>query len=124
MTKWLAFTFALGTVLLQVFSQLALKYRVVGLSPNILRVDGVARYLFTLLRDPWVIAALLAAFCGMLTWMLALIRLPLSQAYPFVAATIPLVALLGAVLFGEPVPVLRAVGLATIVIGIFFVAVS
>lgn len=122
MSKWLALAFALATVLLQVFSQLALKHRIIELSQGGFRLDGALPYLAALLRDPWILAALASAFLGMLTWMLALVRLPLSQAYPFVALTIPLVALLGAGMFSEVIPPLRAAGLTAIIIGVLLVA--
>lgn len=124
MTKWLALFFALITVFLQTFSQMVIKQRVVTLSPNGLGLDGVEKYLLSLLSDAWVLIGIAAAFFGMLAYLLALSKLPLSQAYPFVALTIPFVAIVGAIYFGESISILRGVGLTAIVAGCLCIAIS
>lgn len=125
MTKYLAFSLALVTVLLQVFSQLTLKQRVVSLAPADDQTRlGIANSLYLFLTDPWIILAVSAAFLGMLTWMFALTKLPLNQAYPFTALVIPLTAILATWIYAEPMPTARGIGVGMIMLGVLVVASS
>ena len=125
MTKYFAFSLALVTVLLQVFSQLTLKQRVVSLAPADDQTRlGIANSLYLFLTDPWIILAVSAAFLGMLTWMFALTKLPLNQAYPFTALVIPLTAILATWIYAEPMPTVRGIGVGMIMLGVFVVASS
>ncbi|MGE5140649.1 MAG: hypothetical protein ACM3JD_14370 [Rudaea sp.] len=60
----------------------------------------------------------LSALC----WLWVLSRAQLSLVYPILALTFPIVVGLSAVLFGEPVPVLRWVGVAVIMMGVSLLA--
>jgi drug/metabolite transporter (DMT)-like permease len=123
MTKYLAFSLALVTVLLQVFSQLTLKQRVVSLAPaDDQTLLSLANSLYLFLTDPRIIIAISAAFLGNLTWMLALTKLPLNQAYPFVALVIPLTAILATWIYAEPMPTLRGFGVGMIMLGVLIVS--
>jgi len=57
-------------------------------------------------------------------YLLALSRLALSYAYPMVALSYVVVALLAWRFLDEPIPVLRAVGLAVILLGVVILALS
>lgn len=64
----------------------------------------------------WILAAAYASYllrAG--TWVAALRRLPLSLAYPLLATAYPLIMLLSAFIFGEPISVGRI--LASLLIG-------
>ena len=70
------------------------------------------------LRQPLFYISLLIYGAATILWIWILSRVPLSQAYPWVAMTIFLVAILGWWLFGErPSPVFW-LGLAMVVIGV------
>ncbi|HEY3910600.1 MAG TPA: SMR family transporter [Stellaceae bacterium] len=103
----LAFTFMLagGQVL---FKKLGLAVR--GMPP--------AEALLTVLRDPVLYAAL--AFYGVATllWIWILSRVPLSQAYPWVAVGMVVVPLLGWYLFGERIAPMFWIGTALIIAGL------
>jgi drug/metabolite transporter (DMT)-like permease len=71
--------------------------------------------MFTDLR---VLSGLAAGFIAGACWMLAIQRLDIGYAYPFIALTFVIVPVSSALLFGEPLPTLRLVGLAMIVAGV------
>ena len=73
-------------------------------------VGGVSRGL--------ILTLLGAAFIASLFWMLALTKLPLSHAYPFMAVTFVLVVLGGAWFFAEPLSTQRIVALVLIGAGV------
>jgi drug/metabolite transporter (DMT)-like permease len=65
-----------------------------------------------------VLSALAAAFGAALCWMLAMVKLELSHAYPFVSLSFVLVLFLSAVLFGEPLSWAKVLGILLIVAGV------
>lgn len=122
MTKHMAFILAFVTVLLQVFSQLMIKKRVVFLAPTDNQTQlSVPNSIYLFLTDPLIIIAVSAAFLGALTWMLALTRLPLNQAYPFTALAIPLTVILATWIYAEPMSATRLIGVAMIMLGVIVV---
>jgi uncharacterized membrane protein len=80
--------------------------------------DGALGYVFMLLLDPFVLSGLAAAFLAACTWMLAVSRLELSKAYPFVAMSFVLVPLAAWLFLAEGLSVRVLVGAALIVLGI------
>ncbi|HEY0915463.1 MAG TPA: EamA family transporter, partial [Solimonas sp.] len=62
--------------------------------------------------------AFVAAFLASLCWMMAISRLPLSKAYPFMAINFLLVGLLAIPLFGEALTRPKIVGLVVVVVGL------
>ena len=63
-------------------------------------------------------SALGAAFLASLCWMLAMSRLELSRAYPFMALNFLLVGLLAVPLFNEALTRPKVVGLFFVVLGL------
>lgn len=106
------------TVLLTVYGQIIVKWQVdeAGSVPD--SAAGKAHYVLTLFLQPWVLSALLAAAVAAGSWMLALTRLDLSVAYPFVALSFVLVLLASALFFNEPLTAAKVVGIALVVIGL------
>lgn len=112
----------LGTIVLTTYGQLVLKWQVAIRAPApFASLDGWPPVLLLLLR-PWVISALLAAFGASICWMLAISRLELSRAYPFMALNFLLVCLLAAPLFGEALTTPKLLGLAFIVVGLIILS--
>jgi drug/metabolite transporter (DMT)-like permease len=74
--------------------------------------------LVTLARQPAFYAALILYGFATLLWIWILARVPLSQAYPWVAASIAIVPILGWYVFGEQVRPLFWVGIGLILAGI------
>jgi drug/metabolite transporter (DMT)-like permease len=65
-----------------------------------------------------VLSAFAAAFAAALCWMLAISRLELSHAYPFVSLSFVLVLLLSALFFGESVSTEKLLGVTLIIAGV------
>ncbi|KJS66639.1 MAG: membrane protein [Peptococcaceae bacterium BICA1-7] len=106
------------TILFTVYGQLILKWQmsnVQGLPENI-----VEKFIF-LLRvclNPWIISTFMAAFLAAISWMTALTKLQLSQAYPFLSLAFVLVFILSGLLFNETITVTKVLGLLFVVVGI------
>lgn len=83
-------------------------------------IDGV----LSVLRQPTLYAALSLYGLATLLWIWILSRVPLSQAYPWVAAGVVIVPMLGWWVFGERVSFTFWVGVLFIVIGIILTQVS
>lgn len=80
---------------------------------------GLPQDLLSLLREPLFLIALCSYGAAMLIWFRVIATEPLSISYPALAAmTFVAVSLAGVVVFGEPLPLLRGLGLACIVLGI------
>ena len=118
MTSISGYLYIAATVLLTVYGQLVIKWRVglAGIAPD--SPGEKTLFLLRLVFTPWVFSGLAAAFLASVFWMAALTRFPLSHAYPFVAFTFVLVVGGGGLLFGEPIRWPTITGLALIVAGI------
>lgn len=120
----MGYLFVALTVLLTITGQLLIKWQVnlAGTLPT--NLHDKAFYLVGLVFKPWMVIALCAGFTGTLCWMVALTKLPLSQAYPFTAITFVLVSLGGAWLFSEPLTPGRIAGVLLIATGIVLTAID
>ncbi len=77
-----------------------------------------AEALFVVLRDPVLYGALALYGLATLLWIWILSRVPLSQAYPWVAVGTALVPFLGWYLYGERVSPVFWAGIALVVAGV------
>ncbi len=111
-----AFLFALVTIVMQVASQLLLRSQVVGMQ-NLPFSEVVMKSLV----NPMVWLALSTLVVGVAAWLFTLSRLDLNQAYPLVALTIPLTAVLSTWIFSEPLPLVRSLGIGLIIVGVLIV---
>ncbi|MEQ1509278.1 MAG: hypothetical protein ABL909_02605 [Sphingopyxis sp.] len=82
----------------------------------------LATRLGEMLFSPFVLLGLATYAVGTLVWLFVLAKAPLSVAYPFVGAGFVLTALMGALVLGEQLTVLRLTGVALITIGCTLVA--
>jgi multidrug transporter EmrE-like cation transporter len=106
------------TVLLTVYGQFVIKWQVTRAGALPPGFGSGARYIFHLLLNPWVLSGLTAAFAASVCWMLAMTKLPLSEAYPYTAASFVLIVVGGAWLFAEPLSITRIIGVVLIAIGV------
>jgi len=113
-----SYLYVAATVLLTVYGQLAVKWQVSAALAAGADPVGRAAFLAGMLLNPWVLSALAAAFGAALCWMLAMTKLELSHAYPFVSLSFVLVLVLSAALFGEPLTWPKGFGIALIVAGV------
>jgi multidrug transporter EmrE-like cation transporter len=72
--------------------------------------------------SPWIVGGLASFALSLFVWLAVLARIPVSQAYPCVAAGFAVTMLAGALVLGEPVPLLRAAGFLIILLGVAMVA--
>jgi multidrug transporter EmrE-like cation transporter len=100
-----------------VYGQLVIKARALvhaSQSDN----SGKLHYLVMMFMDIWVLSSLAAAVVASACWMLALQRLDVGYAYPFIALSFVLVPIGATVIFGEPLPAIQLLGLALIIAGV------
>lgn len=112
----MAYIYIALTILFTVYGQLILKWQASLLVVQ--HQNGTAQFVMKMLLNPWVISGLVSAFAASLCWMLAVARLDLSKAYPFMALNFVIVALVAAPLFGEAYTLPKFFGLALIVLGL------
>jgi len=114
----MSYVYVLATVLLTVYGQLVIKWKVVDAGSFPDTWPERAWFLGRLLLDPWVVSSLVAALLAALSWMVAMTKLELSHAYPFVSLSFVLVLLLSWGLLHEPLSWQKLVGVALIVCGV------
>jgi multidrug transporter EmrE-like cation transporter len=114
-----AFAYVLGTILLTVYGQLVVKWRVgkAGAFPAAL-ADKLL-FLTNLILSPWILSGLVAAFLALLCWLVAMTKFELSYAYPFMSLAFVLVLIFSALLFKEPMTIPKVLGVMLIMAGIF-----
>lgn len=120
---WKSLLMIFASVLIGVFGQLSLK---TGMT-QVGRIDAEAlsRPVQTLVRiftTPIILAGIAMYIVGTLIWLVVLSRMDLSFAYPLVATTYVFTPLLAHLLLNEPIPTLRWLGIAFILVGVFIVA--
>ena len=105
------------TIFLTVYGQLVLKWQA---SVLVGQQQGASylQYVVRMLLNPWVVSGLAAAFGASIAWMLAVSKLELGKAYPFMALNFVLVGLAAAPLLGETYSLQKFLGLAFIVLGL------
>lgn len=85
---------------------------------------SLGRGIAPILLNPWLFGAFcclgLQAFC----WVLALRKLPLSFAYPFMSLVLPLTLLCSWAVFKEPVTTRNLAGMAFIFLGALLLAIE
>lgn len=118
MSSWVSYFFVALTVLFTVSGQIAIKWAVIHAGG--MPVDNFERVRFVgrLLLNGWVIFGLSSAFIASIAWILAMTRLPLSHAYPFIGASFIFITVLSNLVFSEPITVLKLTGVGLIFLGI------
>lgn len=109
------------TILLSVYSQLIIKWRMSGRFAGLRIPDGIwpkAVTLFMVLFDPFVFTGLVATFVSGLCWMATMSKLDISYAYPFTALGFVLVLVCSHFFFGETFNVIKFAGVVLIIAGI------
>lgn len=81
-------------------------------------LQDTARYMFAVLTDIGAIAALGLAGLAALCWILAVERITLGFAYPFMALSFVCVPILGVYFLGEPLKLLQIPAFLLIVAGV------
>lgn len=110
--------YILATILFTVYSQLTLRWQV-GIAGE-LPADAIAkaRFIATLLINPWVLSGILATFLAGVSWMLAMSRFEIGYAYPFVSLNYVIVLVASVLLFNESLSGSKILGTALVIAGI------
>jgi multidrug transporter EmrE-like cation transporter len=85
---------------------------------------GFPQAMIAIAASPAVLAGIFCFGLSVLTWLFVLSRVPVSTAYPFVALGIVTTVLGGRFIFGEPLSLLKLIGVAIILAGIMIVGVA
>jgi drug/metabolite transporter (DMT)-like permease len=107
-----------ATVLLTVYGQGIVKWRVDASGGAPAGLDGQLEWALDLALQPWVWTAGVAVVLASLAWLAALARLDLSVAYPLMSTSFVLVLLLGWVAFGESLGAAKVGGVALLIAGL------
>jgi multidrug transporter EmrE-like cation transporter len=99
-----------------VYGQLVIKARAAVHTAQAAREK--LHYLALMFTDAWVLSGLAAAVLAAICWMLAIQRLEVGYAYPFMALTFALVPIGATAFFGEPLPATQLLGIALIIAGV------
>lgn len=119
------YLYILGTIGFTVYGQLILKWRIMkyGLMPGGLCENFL--FLVKLLLDPFILSGFIAAFVASLFWMAAMTVADVSFAYPFITAGLTLLTVLLAILLlGEPINIMKGVGITLIILGVITMGLS
>jgi len=107
------------TVLLVVYSQLIIKWRMGFLGP--LPNDSFDKilFLFKAMFDPYIASGFIAAFIGGMIWLVAISKIPLNVGFPaYYGLTFVLVIVGSAWFLNEPLTFIKLVGVALTLAGV------
>jgi multidrug transporter EmrE-like cation transporter len=102
---------------LTVYGQLVMKWRALAHAAEF-GAQSKLHYLISMFTDLGVLSALSAAVLASVCWMLAIARLDVGYAYPFIALSFVVVPVGSMLLFGEPLPRIQVLALVLIVAGV------
>ena len=122
MERVFAWSMVAATILLTTYGQIVLKWQVSRHAPPPFAFMEAWPRVLQLLMRPWVLSAFVAAFMASLCWMLALQKLELGRAYPFMALSFMLVSLAAVPLFDESLTPGKLAGLTLIVVGLTLIS--
>lgn len=100
------------------YGQLVIKARALAHAKALMAASAQLNYLVAMFTDVWVLSGLAAAVVAAVFWILAIQRLEIGYAYPFMALSFVLVPVGAAALFGEPLPATQLFGIALIIAGV------
>ena len=108
----------IAVLALTVYGQLMIKARALLHAAETAGMPSKIPYVTAMLTDVVVLSGLGAAFLAGLCWILAIERLELGFAYPFMALSFVLVPVGSSIFFGESLPPIQLLGLGLIVAGV------
>ena len=114
----------LAVVVTNAMSQLLLKQGMVRIGTFEFTSTGISSTLPRVLLSPYVIGGLLTLIFSMGLHLLALSRVDISFAYPFLSVSYVIVLVAGYFLFGEAISMYRIAGVALICAGTVLIAQS
>lgn len=107
-----------AALVLSVYSQLIMKSRALVHSSGANSPADYLQYLIGMATDWRVLTAAGATFFAGICWLLALRRLELGYAFPFMALSFVLTPVSANLFLGEPLPMVQLLGLGVVVAGV------
>ena len=107
-----------AVLVLSVYSQLIMKSRALVHSSGANSSTDYLHYLIGMAADWRVLSAAGATFLAGVCWLLALQRLELGYAFPFMALSFVLIPVSAHLFLGEPLPMAQLLGLGLVIAGI------
>lgn len=114
------YLYIFATLILTVYGQIIIKWRITQLNFE-LKEGGIPEKILSLVKlvfDPWILSGFVAAFVASLSWMAAMSKFEISEAYPFMSLAPAIVFILGVWLLNETFTWGKVIGLVLIMIGI------
>jgi multidrug transporter EmrE-like cation transporter len=113
----------LASVVLSSVAQVLLKIGMSSAQAPLTRGEPL-RAVLAIAGSPFVLGGLVTFAVSVFVWMLVLSRISLSSAYPFVALGIVITVLAGRFILGEPVLLLKLIGITMIIGGVLTMAIA
>jgi drug/metabolite transporter (DMT)-like permease len=107
-----------AVLVLSVYSQLTMKSRALLHSSGTNSSADYLQYLIGMATDWRVLSAAGATFLAGICWLLALQRLELGYAFPFMALSFVLIPVSAKLFLGEPLPMVQLLGLGLVTVGV------
>ena len=120
----LAHLLLVAALVLSVYSQLVMKSRALVHSTGANSSADHLQYLLGMATDLRVLSAAGATFLAGICWLLALQRLELGYAFPFMALSFVLIPVAANIFLGEPLPMVQILGLGLVIAGISISAIA
>jgi drug/metabolite transporter (DMT)-like permease len=114
----------IAVLALSVYSQLVMKTRALVHASGQDSSAEYLQYLIGMATDWRVLSAAGATFLAGVCWLLALQRLELGYAFPFMALSFVLVPVAANIFLGEPFPIKQLMGLGLVFAGVALSAMS
>jgi len=114
------YLYIFATLILTVYGQLIIKWRITKLNFELKDTEFGEKFmsLLKLVFDPWILSGFVAAFVASLSWMAAMSKFEITEAYPFMSLAPAIVFILGVWLLNETFTWGKVIGLVLIMIGI------
>jgi drug/metabolite transporter (DMT)-like permease len=122
--KTVSILLILFTVVTNAAAQIMLKKGMLGIGQLNLAPANLVSTVFGVVFSPWVFAGLCMFVISMASHLVALSRVQLSFAYPFLSLAYVIVAAYAFFIFGEDVGAARIGGIALICLGTVFISMS
>ena len=108
-----------GTIFFTVYGQIILKWRIKSLNWSM--IDGnifeKIKCYFELLFDPFVLSGFVSAFIASVFWTMAMSKIELTTAYPFMSLSPAIVFFMGVFVLNENFTIGKVIGLVLIILG-------
>ncbi len=108
-------------VLLNAAAQIVLKRGMLAIGKFSFTIDNLIPIGLRVGSNPFVLLGIGFYGISVVVWLLVLSRVDVSYAYPMLSIGYIVAALAGKVFFGEPVDIVRWLGICTICLGVYLI---